>query len=108
VDDVIPLSNPIYTADGRFVDSIFVAKGAIVYIPIRAINRSEALWGKTAKDFDPNRWLDDRISQQKASEIQGYRHLLTFGSGPRGCLGRSFALTEFKVKRSNLGIFRSI
>ncbi|KAF8224488.1 cytochrome P450 [Tricholoma matsutake] len=97
VDDVIPLSKSIQTADGQFVDSIFVAKDSVVYIPITAINRSEALWGKNAKVFDPTRWLDESISQQKASEIIGYRHLLTFGGGPRACLGRTFALTEFKV-----------
>lgn len=97
MDDVIPLSKSIQTADGQFVDSIFVAKDSVVYIPITAINRSEALWGKNAKVFDPTRWLDESISQQKASEIIGYRHLLTFGGGPRACLGRTFALTEFKV-----------
>jgi cytochrome P450 len=98
MDDVIPLSKPICTADGQMVDSIFVAKDATVYIPIMAINRSEEFWGENAKDFDPSRWLDDSISQQKASEIHGYRHLLSFGGGPRACLGRTFALTQFKVQ----------
>jgi cytochrome P450 len=89
------------------VDSIFVRKGTTVYIPIKAINRSVALWGENAKEFDPSRWLDDSISQEKASEIQGYRHMLTFGAGTRGCIGRVFALTEIKVNRSDLGIFRN-
>jgi cytochrome P450 len=98
VDDVIPLSKRVCTADGQSVDSVFVAKGSAVYVPIMAINRSESLWGENSKDFDPNRWLNDSITQTKASEIQGYRHLLTFGSGPRACLGRTFALTEFKAR----------
>jgi cytochrome P450 len=84
--------------DGQLVDNIFVTKGTVVYIPILAINRMESLWGKSAKDFVPNRWLDDSISREKASEIQGYRHLLTFGGGPRACIGRTFALTEIKVR----------
>ncbi|KAH0826177.1 hypothetical protein J3R83DRAFT_5601 [Lanmaoa asiatica] len=33
----------------------------------------------------------------KAKEIQGHRHLLTFVDGPRTCLGKNFALTEFKT-----------
>jgi hypothetical protein len=33
----------------------------------------------------------------RAKEIQGYRHILTFSDGPRICLGKSFALAEFKV-----------
>jgi hypothetical protein len=98
VDNVLPLSKPTVTAEGQIVDSLFVAKGTVVYVPIMALNRSETLWGKTAKDLNPNRWLDDSISQEMASEIQGYRHLLTFGNGPRACLGRTFALTEIKVK----------
>jgi cytochrome P450 len=96
-DDVIPLSDPIYTTDGQCLDSIFVAKGTVIHVPIVVINRSEVLWGENAKDFDPSRWLDGSISQQKASEIQGYNHLLTFGGGHRACLGRTFALTEIKV-----------
>jgi hypothetical protein len=99
VDNVLPLSRPTVTADVQVVDSLFVAKGTVVYVPITALNRSEILWGKTAKDFNPNRWLDDSISQEMASEIQGYRHMLTFSNGPRACLGRTFALTEIKVKR---------
>ena len=29
--------------------------------------------------------------------MQGHRHLLTFSDGPRTCLGKTFAVTEFKV-----------
>jgi len=108
VDDVIPLSKPVHTADGQVVDQIFVAKGTHVFVPIMAINRSEALWGKNAKNFDPGRWLDDSISQQQATEIHGYRHLLTFADGPRTCLGRTFALTELKVMPRGLIFLLSI
>jgi cytochrome P450 len=93
----MPLSKPIHTIDGRLVDHIVISKGSFIYVPIMSINRSEALWGKDAKNFSPGRWLNDSNSQLKATEIQGYRHLLTFIEGPRTCLGKSFALTEFKV-----------
>ena len=33
--------------------------------------------------------------------------MLTFGAGPRGCLGRGFALTESKATRSDLEISRN-
>jgi cytochrome P450 len=33
----------------------------------------------------------------KAKEIVGHRHILTFSDGPRTCLGKGFALVNFKV-----------
>ena len=97
-DDVIPLSAPLTTATGEQVDRIIVAEGELVSVPIRAINRSEAIWGSDAKEFIPERWLDEEKGlTAKAKEVQGYHHLLSFVDGPRTCLGRAFALAEFKV-----------
>ena len=111
-DDVVPLSHPILTASGELADSIFVARGTALRIPIAGVNRSEALWGEDANEFDPTRWLrsgsgeatveDEMLKDPvggRAAEIHGYRHLLTFSNGPRACLGRNFALVEFKVRR---------
>jgi cytochrome P450 len=64
---------------------------------IRTINRSTSIWGPDAKEFKPQRWLEEGNIHGKAKDVAGYRHLLTFGDGPRVCLGRSFALTSFKV-----------
>ena len=70
-------------------------------VPIRALNRSEAIWGPNAKDFKPERWLDDESGlTPRAKEFQGYHHLLSFIDGPRICLGRVFAVAEFKVRGS--------
>ncbi|KAF7354641.1 Cytochrome P450 4F12 [Mycena sanguinolenta] len=99
-DDVIPLSTPIVTATGETVSSITVAKGTVIVEPIRAINRSEAFWGPDAKEFNPERWFRDIPLATR--ELQGYRHLLTFHDGPRTCLGKGFALAEFKAVLSVL------
>jgi cytochrome P450 len=64
------------------------------------VNRSTSIWGADAKEFKPQRWLDEGGTPEKAKEIQGYRHLLTFADGSRTCLGRGFALAEFKVRES--------
>jgi cytochrome P450 len=96
-DDVIPLSAPLQTADGRMVDRISIAAGQTVSIPIRTMNRSTSMWGADAKEFKPQRWLEEGGIQERAKEIQGHRHLLTFVDGPRACLGKTFALVEFKV-----------
>ncbi|KIM65670.1 hypothetical protein SCLCIDRAFT_1212070 [Scleroderma citrinum Foug A] len=96
-DDIIPLSQPVCTKSGEFTHDIFVARGTLVGIPISFINRSDALWGPDAKQFRPERWLEaDGITPQ-ARELQGYRHLLTFGDGPKMCLGKLFAIAEVKT-----------
>ncbi|GLB33170.1 putative cytochrome p450 [Lyophyllum shimeji] len=99
-DDIIPLSTPVVTTSGEIVSTVVVKKGTIVAAPIRAINRSEAFWGPSAKEFEPERWLDD--ADIPAKQIQGHRHILTFSDGARICLGRNFALAEFKAALSVL------
>ncbi|KAJ7683554.1 cytochrome P450 [Mycena rosella] len=100
VDDVVPLGELITTASGEVVDSIAVAKGSIVTVSIRCMNRSEVFWGPNAKEFEPERWLTLNDDHLRAKEIQGHRHLITFIDGPRTCLGKSFALAEFKAALS--------
>ncbi len=96
-DDILPLATPVVTKSGETIDSIFVAKGTLLTTPILTLNRSEEIWGLDAKEFKPERWLED--SAPRAKEIKGHRHLLTFVNGPRTCLGKTFALTEFKVSQ---------
>ncbi|KAJ7062770.1 cytochrome P450 [Mycena amicta] len=98
VDDVIPLGEPITTKSGGVVvNQIVVPKDSVVTVSIRCMNRSTALWGPDAGEFNPERWLTLDEDSFRAKEIQGHRHLLTFSDGPRTCLGKQFALAEFKA-----------
>ncbi|KAG1882732.1 cytochrome P450 [Suillus subluteus] len=101
-DDVIPLSEPVRMESGEMTDSICIAKGTLITISGAAINRSSAIWGPDAKEFKPDRWLTEDGISGKAKEVQGHRHLLTFVDGPRTCLGKDFAITEFKTVLSVL------
>ena len=67
----------------------------MVTVPFALLNRSEELWGPDAKRFVPDRWLQEL--NYPAKEIRGHRHLFTFSDGPKACLGKEFALAEFKV-----------
>ncbi|KAG1818533.1 cytochrome P450 [Suillus subaureus] len=96
-DDVIPLSEPVRTESGGMTDSISIAKGTLITIPVAAINRSSTIWGPDAKEFKPGRWLTEGGISGKAKEVHGHRHLLTFIDGPRTCLGKDFAIAEFKT-----------
>ncbi|KAJ7695855.1 cytochrome P450 [Mycena olivaceomarginata] len=81
VDDVVPVSqvhghSPSPQASGEVVDSI--------------------------AEFRPERWLTLADEPLRAKEIQGHRHIISFLDGPRTCLGKSFALAEFKAVLSVL------
>lgn len=99
-DDVIPLSKPYPTRDGKGTfNSVVVKKGSEVMIPIQVLNRSEDVWGPTAHDFNPDRW-DDIPATAKESGLPS--HMLTFIAGPRSCIGNRFSIAEFKVLISAL------
>ncbi|KAF5339499.1 hypothetical protein D9758_016372 [Tetrapyrgos nigripes] len=112
-DDVMPLSSPLQPSDNSsksFVvgetTGIAIPKGTVITVPIRCINRSEALWGPNAKQFRPERWIEGEEGAsgipEAAKGVSGHRHLLTFSDGPRICLGKGFALAEFKAVLSVL------
>ncbi|KAH9887704.1 cytochrome P450 [Cubamyces lactineus] len=96
-DDVLPLSQPLRLPNGELTDHVAIPAGQHVTIPITGINTSTTFWGPDAHEFRPERWLTDEGVPKKAQEVQGHRHLLTFVDGPRMCLGRGFALAEFKA-----------
>jgi cytochrome P450 len=95
---------------------VAIKKGETVSVPIVCINRAEAIWGADAKEFRPERWLKPQSSTESGekeviqwgkagnahTKVSGYRHLLTFSDGQRTCLGRGFALAEFKAVLSVL------
>ncbi|KAH8823549.1 cytochrome P450 [Flagelloscypha sp. PMI_526] len=90
------------TSTGDIVDRITIAKDTPVSVHIKAINRSVDFWGPDAEEFNPSRWLQIENKDLPVNDISGYRHLLTFSDGPRTCLGKTFALAEFKeISRSN-------
>ena len=95
---MIPLSQPVRARSGKLVDHITVGKGMYLTVSVSSMNRSTALWGADAKEFRPERWTEDEGISAGAKEVQRHRHLLTFIDGPRTCLGKGFAIAEFKVR----------
>ena len=90
------------TRSSEITENISVAQGAFISVPIAFINRSDVLWGADSKEFRPERWLNKDGVAELTREPQGYRqHLLTFGDGPKACLGKLFAIAEIRVRRLN-------
>lgn len=75
-----------------------IPKGTLFFVCPYAINRLPLLWGDTASDFIPERWID--ASTGKANNTGGvtsnYANM-TFLHGPRSCIGEKFAKAELKA-----------
>ncbi|KAM3285923.1 cytokinin hydroxylase [Capsicum chacoense] len=66
-----------------------IPKGLSIWIPVLAIHHSEEIWGKDANEFRPDRFA--------SKPFTAGRNFLPFASGPRNCVGQSFALMEAKI-----------
>ncbi|XP_077230926.1 cytokinin hydroxylase-like [Tasmannia lanceolata] len=66
-----------------------IPKGLSIWIPVIAIHHSEELWGKDVNEFNPERFAGKAFSSG--------RHFIPFASGPRNCVGQSFATMEAKI-----------
>lgn len=73
-----------------------VEPGQVVNISVRdGVNVDERAWGPDAEEFKPERWLTELEEEGKTAKV------LTFGDGPKVCLGRLFAIAEMKVRQTN-------
>ncbi|OSD05293.1 cytochrome P450 [Trametes coccinea BRFM310] len=93
--DVIPLDRPFTDRDGVVHDHVKVAKGDVILIPIKALNRLESLWGPDAHEFRPERWETPPAAISCITGVWG--HILTFLGGPRACIGYRFSIVEMKA-----------
>ncbi|KAI0363656.1 cytochrome P450 [Pilatotrama ljubarskyi] len=93
--DRIPLNEPFTGRDGLQHHFLEMPKGTMFLISILALHRSKDIWGDDALLFRPERWEN---VPEATSDIPGvWGHLLTFGGGPRACIGYRFAVVEMKA-----------
>jgi len=74
-----------------YIDSVFVPKGTLLYIPIRVVNTYKGIWGEDADQFRPERWLSLPETYNPAFS------LLSFIAGPHACIGKTMAIIEMKA-----------
>ncbi|KAI0779781.1 cytochrome P450 monooxygenase pc-2 [Fomes fomentarius] len=70
---------------------VFVPKGVAIAYSVFLMHRRKDYWGPDALDFDPDRWLDDRLNKYFTANPFIF---LPFNAGPRICLGQQFAYNE--------------
>ncbi|KIJ23788.1 hypothetical protein M422DRAFT_39455 [Sphaerobolus stellatus SS14] len=84
-DDVIPLSVPHRTTDGKFLNEVAVEKGQQIFISFAAYNRLTSIWGEDAHVWNPDRFLNDNGTTKTGLGV--ISNILTFNSGERSCIG---------------------
>ncbi|KAK0446574.1 cytochrome P450 [Desarmillaria tabescens] len=88
-DDVLPLSK------GK---TLAVPKGQTFACSAYLYNRLPSLWGDDAEEWNPARFFDTTLSVSRGV----YANLMTFGAGPRSCIGWRFAIMETQTIIANL------
>ncbi|KAL5337120.1 cytochrome P450 [Aspergillus crustosus] len=86
------------TEDTLLAEKYFLKKGSVVSIPSSAMSQHEDVWGASAKEFNPRRYLkvDASIAgtNNKAANPRRTGGFMTFGVSPVVCPGRHFASSE--------------
>ncbi|PBK89359.1 cytochrome P450 [Armillaria gallica] len=77
-DDILPLSG------GK---TLAVPKGQTLVCSAYLYNRLPSLWGDDTEEWNPARFLDKPMSVS----LGVYANLMSFGAGPRSCIGWRFA-----------------
>ncbi|KAG9126839.1 hypothetical protein FRC07_001740 [Ceratobasidium sp. 392] len=71
--------------------TIYVPAGTNTSYSVIHMHRRKDLWGPDADEFDPDRWIDERLKKYVTPNPFIF---LPFNAGPRICLGQQFAYNE--------------
>lgn len=66
-----------------------VPKGTVVLYAAEITNHDKSLWGEDADVFNPDRWIGE--GRAKSGGASSNFAMLSFGAGPRNCIGQIFA-----------------
>ncbi|TKW26683.1 hypothetical protein SEVIR_3G206300v4 [Setaria viridis] len=67
-------------------------RGTYLFVPVSTMHHDAAIWGPTARRFDPGRFRDGVAAACKHPQA-----FMPFGLGARTCLGQNLALVEVKA-----------
>ncbi|KAF7369356.1 hypothetical protein MVEN_00264200 [Mycena venus] len=72
-------------------EPIYIPAGVKVPYSVMLMQRRTDLWGPDADEFDPDRFIDERVQKYLVANPFQF---LPFNGGPRICLGQQFAYNE--------------
>lgn len=97
-DASLPLQRPVTTTSGKIVSEIHVPKGTVIRICLSEMNLSEETWGEDARQWRPERWLEEIPKSVADAKLPGVvPNSMVFWGGNRACLGHKFAILEIKI-----------
>lgn len=84
------------------INDVFIPKGTTLVLFTGITQLDKNLWGDDAEVFNPERWANLQAAPDANddpstlnSTFHPYQYL-PFSAGPKGCIGRQFALVELK------------
>jgi fatty acid omega-hydroxylase len=86
----VPLNQKFALGDDVWPDGTHIKKGEYILWCPYAQGRMEQVWGPDAKEFKPERWINEKGDLRR--ETQG--QWPAFHAGPRVCLGQNLATLE--------------
>ncbi|KAH9311236.1 hypothetical protein KI387_026271, partial [Taxus chinensis] len=88
----VPVDGKYVVKDDILADGFKVNKGDFVSFVPYAMGRMTFLWGNDAKEFKPERWIENGVFR-----TQSPFKFTAFQGGPRTCIGKDFAYLQMKI-----------
>ncbi|KAJ4490950.1 cytochrome P450 [Lentinula aciculospora] len=73
-----------------------IPPGTELSVPAYTVQRDMSIWGEDAYEFKVQRWLPDTESTECVKKADA-KYLLTFGAGPRMCIGKNLATLQLHL-----------
>ncbi|KIJ51930.1 hypothetical protein M422DRAFT_157150 [Sphaerobolus stellatus SS14] len=77
------------------IDGKSFLPGPKLSAPVYTMQRDSRIWGSDAETFRPERWIEAERKDAKLTETR--RNLMTFGMGPRACIGKNLAMLQIQI-----------
>jgi cytochrome P450 len=94
-----PLGTRVTDRDIVIAGDVLIRKGDNIGLSSYSMARNPRVWGPDAAEFKPERWIDAKTGELISFPATKF---LTFGVGPRQCIGMKLAMLNLRVLTANV------